>query len=381
MQFAHLADTHMGYRQYGLSERENDFFEVFDQAIEEIVGERPDFAIHSGDLFEYSRPPTRALLTAQKGILRLKEEKIPIYAIAGNHDVVMRKNALPPQILFKDFGLKLISPRNPYYLEGDVFIGGAPYTSKYHSKQLVERLEGIEKSSVDFDKRILVLHQGIDRYIPYEYELKIGDVPQSFNYCAFGHIHERVVDDFGEGKLAYPGSTEIWRSNEVEGYRKNGKGFYLVDISGDVPEIENIDLKLPREFVKETIKYSHLQDELSRINQYISNLPRKPILMVTVEGGNFSRSEVYETLNQALSDSCLALRSNYRPTTVEDEKNPFEDGKEALDIKKMIEHNLKDFNNQQVNELATGLLRELSDGDLKTAEDMVRNFYEELYDH
>jgi len=381
MQFAHLADTHMGYRQYGLSERENDFFEVFDQAIEEVVGERPDFAIHSGDLFEYSRPPTRALLTAQKGILRLKEEKIPIYAIAGNHDVVMRKNALPPQILFKDFGLKLISPRDPYYMEGDVFIGGAPYTSKYHSKQLVERLEGIEKSSLDFDKRILVLHQGIDRYIPYEYELKIGDVPQSFNYCAFGHIHERVVDDFGEGKLAYPGSTEIWRSNEVEGYRKNGKGFYLVDISGDVPEIENIDLKLPREFVKETIKYSQLQDELSRINQYISNLPRKPILMVTVEGGNFSRSEVYETLNLALSDSCLALRSNYRPTAVEDETNPFEDGKEALDIKKMIEHNLKDFNNQQVNELATGLLRELSDGDLKTAEDMVRNFYEELYDH
>lgn len=381
MQFAHLADTHMGYRQYGLSERENDFFEVFDQAIEEVVGERPDFAIHSGDLFEYSRPPTRALLTAQKGILRLKESKVPIYAIAGNHDVVMRKNALPPQILFKDFGLKLISPRNPYYLEGDVFIGGAPYTSKYHSKQLVERLEGIEKSSVDFDKRILVLHQGIDRYIPYEYELKIGDVPQSFNYCAFGHIHERVVDDFGEGKLAYPGSTEVWRSNEVEGYRKNGKGFYLVDISGDVPEIENIDLKLPREFIKETIKYSQLQDELSRINQYISNLQKKPILMVTVEGGNFSRSEVYETLNQALSDSCLALRSNYRPTAVEDEKNPFEDGKEALDIKKMIEHNLKDFNNQQVNELATGLLRELSDGDLKTAEDMVRNFYEELYDH
>ena len=381
MQFAHLADTHMGYRQYGLSERENDFFEVFDQAIEEVVGERPDFAIHSGDLFEYSRPPTRALLTAQKGILRLKEEKIPIYAIAGNHDVVMRKNALPPQILFKDFGLKLISPRNPYYLEGDVFIGGAPYTSKYHSKQLVERLEGIEKSSVDFDKRILVLHQGIDRYIPYEYELKIGDVPQSFNYCAFGHIHERVVDDFGEGKLAYPGSTEVWRSNEVEGYRKNGKGFYLVDISGDVPEIENIDLKLPREFIKETIKYSQLQDELSRINQYISNLQKKPILMVTVEGGNFSRSEVYETLNQALSDSCLALRSNYRPTAVEDEKNPFEDGNEALDIKKMIEQKLKNFNNQQVNELATGLLRELSDGDLKTAEDMIQNFYGELYDH
>lgn len=381
MQFAHLADTHMGYRQYGLVERENDFFQVFEQAIDEIIGERPDFVIHSGDLFEYSRPPTRALLTAQKGILSLKEENIPIYAIAGNHDVVMRKNALPPQILYRDFGLKLISPNKPFYLEGDVFIGGAPYASKYHSKQLIERLKNIEKSSREYEKRILVLHQGIDRYIPYEYEIKIGDVPQSFNYCAFGHIHERVVDDFGEGKLAYPGSTEIWRSNELEGYKKNGKGFYLVDLSGDMPEIENIDLKLPREFIKETISYTKLLEELSRITQNISSLQRKPILMVTVEGGNFNRSEVYETLNHTLSNSCLAVRSNYKPTTVQDDDNLFDKEKEVLDIKRMIERSLKEFNNEKVNELATGLLKELSDGDFGTAESRVQNFYEDLYDH
>ena len=381
MQFAHLADTHMGYRQYGLVERENDFFQVFEQAIDDIINERPDFVIHSGDLFEYSRPPTRALLTAQKGILRLKEENIPIYAIAGNHDVVMRKNALPPQILYKNFGLKLISPNKPFYLENDVFIGGAPYASKYQSKHLIERLQNIEKSSLEYQKRILVLHQGIDRYIPYEYEIKIGDVPQSFNYCAFGHIHERVVDDFGAGKLAYPGSTEIWRSNELEGYKKNGKGFYLVDISGDMPEIENIDLELSREFIKEIIPYNKLQEELSRINQFIHSLHRKPILMVTVEGGNFSRSEVYETLNRSLSDSCLAVRSNYKPTTVENEGNLFEKENEVLDIKRVIEYNLKDFNNEKVNELATGLLKELSDGDFKTAETRVHNFYEDLYDH
>lgn len=381
MQFAHLADTHMGYRQYGLVERENDFFEVFEQAIDEIISEKPDFVVHSGDLFEYSRPPTKALLTAQKGILKLKEENIPIYAIAGNHDVVMRKNALPPQILYKDFGLKLISPNNPFYIEKDVFIGGAPYASKYHSKQLIERLRNIEESSIDYKKRILVLHQGIDRYIPYEYEIKIGDVPQSFNYCAFGHIHERVIDDFGEGKLAYPGSTEIWRSNELEGYKKNGKGFYLVDISGDMPEIENINLELPREFIKENIAYIKLQEELSRIREYIHTMNRKPILMVTVEGGNFSRSEVYETLNGSLSDSCLALRSNYKPTTVNGEDHLFEKSNEVLDITRVIEHSLKDFNNEKVNELATSLLKELSDGDYKTAENRVQDFYEDLYDH
>jgi DNA repair exonuclease SbcCD nuclease subunit len=381
MQFAHIADTHLGYRQYGLTERENDFFEVFDQAIREIVQERPDFVIHSGDLFEYSRPPTRALLTVQKGILRLKEEKIPIYAIAGNHDVVMRKNALPPQILYKNFGLKLISPKKPFYLEGDIFIGGAPYASRYHSKQLIERLQNIEKKSLDYKKRILVLHQGIDRYMPYEYEIKIGDVPQSFNYCAFGHIHERVVDDFGEGKLAYPGSTEIWRSNELEGYKKNGKGFYLVDVSGDLPEIQNIDLELPREFIKEIIPYNRLEEEISQLKIHVAHLAKKPLLNLTVEGGNFSRSDLYETLNEAFSNSCLSVRSNYKPTMINGEENIFETGKEALNINRILEDRLKDFNNAKVSELGTGLLKKLSEGDFKLAEDLTQNFYEDSYDY
>lgn len=378
MQFVHLADTHLGYRQYGLSERENDFLEVFNQAIDEVVQERPDFVIHSGDLFEYSRPPTKALLTAQNGISRLKKENIPIYAIAGNHDVVLKKNAIPPQILYKDYGLKIISPKNPFFIEKDIFIGGAPYASKYTSKHLIERLQNIERASSDHKKTILVLHQGIDRYIPYEYELKIGDVPKSFNYCAFGHIHERIVDDFGEGKLAYPGSTEIWRSNELDGYKKNGKGFYLVDIGGDLPEIENINLELPREFLKETVKYNQLREEISRIEEFIKTLANKPVLNITVTGGNFSRSEVYEIINKSFSNKCLSIRSKYLPDTLEEEYNFENLGKDALNIKRMINERLKDFNDERVSELATGLLKEMSEGDYDKASEITKNFYEEL---
>ena len=37
MKFAHLADTHLGYRQYGLFEREKDFYEVFEKVIDKII--------------------------------------------------------------------------------------------------------------------------------------------------------------------------------------------------------------------------------------------------------------------------------------------------------------------------------------------------------
>jgi DNA repair protein SbcD/Mre11 len=381
MQFVHMADTHLGYRQYGLSERETDFLEVFDQAVEEVVNERPDFAIHSGDLFEYSRPPTRALLTAQKGIFRLKSANIPFYAIAGNHDIVMKKNAIPPQILFKDFGLKVISPKKPYFIENGVFIGGAPYASKYTSKHLIERLNEVEKASENYQKTILVLHQGIDRYLPYEYEVKIGDLPKTFNYCAFGHIHERIIDDFGDGKLVYPGSTEIWRSNEVDSYKKNGKGFYLVDIGGDIPEIEKIDLKMSREFIKEAVKYSKLEDEIKRLDDLISQMSKKPILNLTVTGGNFSRSEIYDIINNALSDNCLSVRSRYKPDLVEEIQNLENYEKDALNINRMIKDRLKDFDDEKVSELATGLLKEMSEGDMDKASEMTRNFYEELHDN
>ena len=63
MKFAHLADTHLGYRQFGLIEREKDFYEVFEKITDKIIEEKVDFVIHSGDLFDNSRPSPLAFLS------------------------------------------------------------------------------------------------------------------------------------------------------------------------------------------------------------------------------------------------------------------------------------------------------------------------------
>lgn len=380
MKFAHLADTHLGYRQYGLYEREIDFYNIFNNIIDKLIEERPDFVIHSGDLFEFSRPPTNALLTVQKGLLALRDAGIPVYAIAGNHDMIMRKNALPPQVLFKEMGLKIISPNNPFFIKEDVFIGGTPYVSKHQATYLTESLKKLEVMSRDYDKRILVLHQGIDKYLPFEYELELANIPESFNYYALGHIHARITDDYGQGKLAYPGSSEIWKIDELGNYQKNGKGFYLVDMDGDVPEIESINMEMPREFIRADIQYPELTAEIEKIKNLVLSLPNKPLLNLTVEGGNFNRSEVYDELNQVFADICLSLRPSFKSQSLIEGEEILKDGSD-LNPHKLISEQLKDFENQKITDLALSLLNEMSVGNMENAEEVSKKFYGEFYDN
>ena len=68
-----------------------------------------------------------------------------MYAIAGNHDIVNRNGAIPPQVLFKKFGLKLISPINTNYMHDDVFIAGLPFYPASQNKNLKSKLDELSK--------------------------------------------------------------------------------------------------------------------------------------------------------------------------------------------------------------------------------------------
>ena len=40
IKIAHMADTHLGYKQYGLNERENDFYKTFEKIIDDIKNKK-----------------------------------------------------------------------------------------------------------------------------------------------------------------------------------------------------------------------------------------------------------------------------------------------------------------------------------------------------
>ncbi|WP_407424864.1 exonuclease SbcCD subunit D [Methanobrevibacter sp.] len=378
MKFAHLADTHLGYRQFGLIEREKDFYEVFEKVIDKIIEEKVDFVIHSGDLFETARPSPIALLTFQKGLLKLKGSGIPMYAIAGNHDIVMRNDSIPPQVIFKKLGLKVISPINTNYMHGDIFIAGLPFYPSSQVKNLKSKLAELSKKAANHEKSILVLHQGIDKYFGYNFELEIGDLPDNFNYYALGHIHNYVNDNFGKGKLVYPGSGEIWKINELKDYHENGKGFVIVDMDNEKPLVKRVKIDIPREFIKRSLDYNDLESGVLGIKETIKDFDKKPILDLDIYNIESDTNRVYEMINEELGDLSLMIRPTFH-IIGEDDIDILVDENDSLGPKEILKEQLKIYDDETISNLAVDLYDLLSKDKVEESQDLIDQFFEENY--
>ena len=90
---AHIADLHLGYSAYSASEtginvRELDGYKAFMNVVSSIL-ERGDIncVVVAGDVFHDPNPSNRARKVAQEGFLKLGLAGIPVFILAGNHDV------------------------------------------------------------------------------------------------------------------------------------------------------------------------------------------------------------------------------------------------------------------------------------------------------
>src|SRR5437867_11180400 len=94
MRLAHLADLHLGFRQFdrqtpkGTNQREADIAEVFRRAVDDLLEQQPDLIVIAGDIFHSVRPTNAAILFFFRELHRLRSglPASPIVAIAGEHD-------------------------------------------------------------------------------------------------------------------------------------------------------------------------------------------------------------------------------------------------------------------------------------------------------
>src|SRR5579871_1948507 len=84
--FIHTADNHLGYEQYGMKERFNDFARAFLAVVDSAIARKADCFLIAGDLFNKRAIDALTLMQAKTALERLKDAGIPAIAIEGNHD-------------------------------------------------------------------------------------------------------------------------------------------------------------------------------------------------------------------------------------------------------------------------------------------------------
>lgn len=252
--FVHASDLHLGYAQYGLEARRQDFDNAFREVVDKTIELKPDFMIIAGDLFHHARPSNVTLENTIRSFKRLKDANIPVLTVDGSHDCA--PNTITGTILYPldSAGLIYHLPRHngACWSKTDCcYVYGVPnYRSKHKTEEALPKFISENPPKPDSKiSNIFVFHAALDLPSvkpPYiEAEVSPEQLPDGFDYYAAGHVHEWFLGKFKSGFLAYSGCTETVGYDEAK-YRK---GFFHVKVN-EKKEVspEFIELTSTRKF-------------------------------------------------------------------------------------------------------------------------------------
>lgn len=246
MKLAHLADPHLGLRQYhrqtpsGINQREADVAQAFRLAVDGVIAARPDAVVVAGDLFHSVRPTNAAIVFAFRQFQRLREAlpEAPIVLIAGNHDTPRSVETGSILRLFEELGVDVAADeaRRLVYPRLDLTILAVPHQALAGPFRPTLRPEGPERH------RVLVLHGEVEGLLPAdrggaEYGGAVVTLPEiapeTWSYVALGHYH---VQHLVAPRAWYAGALEYVSPNlwgELSEERRAGmpgKSWLLADL-------------------------------------------------------------------------------------------------------------------------------------------------------
>lgn len=242
--FIHSGDLHIGAPFRGLrslsprwAERlTNAIPEAFDRVVESCLENKVDFLVLAGDVFDTDKPSYAHYRHFIKGVERLKEARIPVYIVAGNHDPFSNwhdyREFLPENahlfpsdeaeyIMYRRNGepLALVAGRGFYNQPagGDI--------AKGMTREAAMRACG---ESVPF--AVGILHTGfwMDPYKAPCAESTL--VISGMDYWALGHIHKRYVHPENDPKIVFCGCAQGRDIKET-----GNRGCFKVTLEEGVP--------------------------------------------------------------------------------------------------------------------------------------------------
>jgi exonuclease SbcD len=246
VKLAHIADPHLGIRQYhrqtvvGINQREADVAQAFRTAIDGVIAAAPDAVVIAGDLFHSVRPTNAAIVFAFRQVQRLREAlpQAPIVLIAGNHDTPRSTETGSILRLFEELAVDVATdqPRRLVYPKLDLSILAVPSQAVLAQPRISFQPEGSER------RQVLVLHGEIEGEYPFDRsaadyggglinrrELHLKD----WTYVGLGHYHTQhqvEKNAWYAGALEYIG-PDLWGEwADEKQHGSHGKGWLLADL-------------------------------------------------------------------------------------------------------------------------------------------------------
>jgi len=271
LKIIHFSDTHLGYSDLdilndeNINQREADFYDAFSQVIKQIQAIKPDYVIHTGDLFHRVSPSNRAITFALEQFKAIDELGIPFILIAGNHSTPRTNLSAPILKIFEGFKNIHVSFAQEYK---KVEFKNIIFHTLPHMNDETKALSQIElcEQNIHKDKKnIMMMHCSVGaHYLMSEfgewvYPSEKEYIFKMMDYVALGHWH-----GFGRvGKhenVYYSGSTERTSMND----KRNSKGFALITL-GENLHVEYKEINI-RPIVQKEIDYGDFEESVSKLD-------------------------------------------------------------------------------------------------------------------
>lgn len=250
MKLAHVADAHLGFRQFqrldaeGVNQRESDVAAQFRRAVDALIAHAPDAIVIAGDLFHAVRPTNRSIVEAFTQLARLRRElpRTPVVLIAGNHDTPRSSEAGSILRLMASAGADVADEAAQVFRYPGL---GLAVHAVPHAALLATGTGRSWRPDPSSRFNVLVTHPEVRGYFPEEGESDFGGVrveleefTGEWNYVALGHYHvqtEVALRIWYSGSLEYT-SPNFWGEWRLERRRGVTKGILIADLDSGAVE-------------------------------------------------------------------------------------------------------------------------------------------------
>ena len=257
--FLHIADLHLGYRQYGMPQREEDGYAAL-REVEKLAIDHFCDVVIAGDLFDTPKPPAKAVLELKKFVHALEMHSLRVFAIEGNHDATKENYWL------EVCGIKPLDQFDN--MIGGLHIRGLNFGS---SDKILNLINDYADAGDHFE--VLVMHAGfVEMQGDFASEFSTEELSKTLvncgcKYVANGHIHMWSKVESNGVTFCQPGSLEIKSINEP-----HNKQAALVEIDGDNVKVTQLPYPVRKVFVKQIDTDEELQNVLGSLSSYKTHL-------------------------------------------------------------------------------------------------------------